>query len=155
MELVLSTQNFLISSLSISLLVTVLLPLKRSFWIFLAFSTRSLIAFESSDGESAASFSNLIRGTSTWRSIRSRMGPEILRWYFMIADGLQEQIFCGSVALPQGQGFIAAMSVKRAGNSRVPWARETEMRPSSSGCLKFSKTPRANSGNSSKNKIPR
>ena len=55
---------------------------------------------------------------------------------------------------PHGQGFIAATSWKRAGNSACRAARETTMRPVSSGSRSASSAARGNSGSSSRNSTP-
>lgn len=52
------------------------------------------------------------------------------------------------------QGFIAATSWKRAGNSAWRAAREMEMRPDSSGSRSVSRTLRPNSGSSSRKSTP-
>lgn len=52
------------------------------------------------------------------------------------------------------QGFIAATSWNSAGNSAWRAARETVMRPDSSGSRKTSSTPRSNSGSSSRKSTP-
>jgi site-specific DNA recombinase len=54
----------------------------------------------------------------------------------------------------QPQGFIAATSWKRAGNSACRAAREITMRPVSRGSRSASSAARWNSGNSSRNKTP-
>lgn len=59
-----------------------------------------------------------------------------------------------SPKLPQGQAFIAAIKVKLAGKITEPEARDTEIVPSSNGCLKLSNTFLGNSGSSSRNKTP-
>src|SRR3989344_9193894 len=60
-----------------------------------------------------------------------------------------------SPKFPQGQAFIAATKVKLAGKITELDALETEIVPSSSGCLKLSRTFLRNSGSSSRNKTPR
>ena len=60
----------------------------------------------------------------------------------------------GSPAQPQGQGFIAAISWKRAGNSHCRAAREIVTRPDSSGSRRTSSALRDHSGNSSRNSTP-
>jgi hypothetical protein len=55
---------------------------------------------------------------------------------------------------PQGQGFIAATSWKRAGNSARRAAREMVIVPVSSGSRSASSAARGNSGNSSRNSTP-
>lgn len=59
----------------------------------------------------------------------------------------------GNLATPP-HGFIAATNWKRAGNSACLAARETMMRPDSSGSRSTSRTLRANSGSSSRNNTP-
>src|SRR6266849_566553 len=51
----------------------------------------------------------------------------------------------GSMAWPQGQGFIAATSMKRAGSTAAPVARTTETSPSSSGWRRASSEARPRS----------
>lgn len=55
----------------------------------------------------------------------------------------------------QPQGFIAATSWKRAGKSAWRAAREMWMWPDSRGSRRTSSTRRSNSGNSSRNRMPR
>ena len=59
-----------------------------------------------------------------------------------------------SLKYPQGQGFMAATSMKRAGKLSDMAARAMVTVPSSSGCRITSKTLRGNSGNSSRNSTP-
>ena len=67
------------------------------------------------------------------KSIRSMMGPDNFLLYLAICPGVQVQTFSASVELPQGQGFIAATKMNLAGYVMLPWAREIETSPSSSG----------------------
>ena len=60
----------------------------------------------------------------------------------------------GSMAYPQGQGFMAAPIMNLAGQVTVPLARLIEISPSSMGSRKASRTLRLNSGSSSRNKTP-
>ncbi len=80
----------------------------------------------------------LHRGTLTRRSIRSSRGPEIFSTY--LATSRSEQVHRpeGCPRQPHGQGFMAATSWNRAGRCRVPPARVTVTRPSSSGWRRVS-----------------
>ena len=53
--------------------------------------------------------------TEICKSILSKIGPEILFWYFEIWFGPQVQGFLGCIAYPQGQGLALATSIKSAG----------------------------------------
>src|SRR6185312_12619155 len=59
-----------------------------------------------------------------------------------------------SLKYPQGQGFMAAASMNRAGKVSDMEARAMETVPSSSGWRITSSTLRGNSGNSSRNSTP-
>ena len=74
-------------------------------------------------------------GTSMWMSIRSSSGPESLAMYFWRARG-------SSPAWPDCVGFIAATSMKFAGNFTDPCTRATVTSPPSSGCRNISSTYR-------------
>ena len=60
----------------------------------------------------------------------------------------------GEPSWPQGQGFMAATSWQRAGNSACRAAREMVMRPLSSGSRSASRAARGYSGSSSRNRMP-
>ena len=66
----------------------------------------------------------------------------------------QRQARCSLPNQPHGQGFIAAISVNRAGNVSARPARAIATRPSSSGWRSASSTSRPNSGSSSRNSTP-
>src|SRR3989304_4395110 len=66
--------------------------------------------------------------------------------------GVQRHSRVGSLKKPQGQGFIAATSTKRAGKVRLVVAREIVTRPSSSGWRRTSRAVRRDSGGSSRNR---
>src|ERR1700731_2288438 len=72
----------------------------------------------------------------------------------MIGDR-QVQAWRGSPRWPQGQGFIAASSEKRAGKTSRARARTTLIEPSSSGWRRASSVSRRNSGSSSRKRTPR
>ena len=55
---------------------------------------------------------------------------------------------------PQGQGFIAATNINLDGNTWVCLTLETDIFPSSIGCLNASKVFLLNSATSSKNNTP-
>jgi hypothetical protein len=74
--------------------------------------------------------------------------------YFLIWGGVQLHSFLGSVKYPQGQGFIAATNINRAGKLNEKEARETRTRPSSMGWRRTSSTCLGNSGSSSKKSTP-
>lgn len=95
--------------------------------------TRALIFLEDSDSVVEVRSSKFTLGTSTVRSILSRMGPDTFWVYLRIWCGVQIHMRFGSVRYPHGQGFIAAISINCAGNVTVPEAREMEMTPSCSG----------------------
>ena len=73
------------------------------------------------------------------------------------ASRCAEQLHCaaGSPRPPQGQRFIVATSMKRAGKTTRPAARETETKPSSSGWRSASSVGRWNSASSSRSSTPR
>ena len=58
-------------------------------------------------------------GTSTWMSIRSSNGPDILERYFRICSAVQQHLPRISPSQPQGQGFMA----------KLPSLRKTQIRP--------------------------
>ena len=71
--------------------------------------------------------------TATVKSIRSRSGPEMRDPYRAICIGEQRQGRDTSPWYPHGQGFIAPISMNRAGNDTVRKARAIRTQPSSSG----------------------
>ena len=148
-------QNCFISFIPISLLEEIGRAANLSSCFFLARLTRWRTDALSSATFSEDNLSNFTGGTSICKSILSRSGPEIFRLYFKTWAGEHWQSRAGSVNFPQGQGFIAATSIKRAGKLIARWARATEIIPSSSGWRSASRTWRLNSGNSSRNKTPR
>ena len=87
-------------------------------------------------------------------SILSKSGAEKRRQYCSIARGAHKQILSEQPKLPQGQGFAASKSWKRAGYSVVLPARLKLTFPSSSGTRSACKTEMRNSEASSKNKTP-
>ena len=83
--------------------------------------------------------------------MRSMRGPESLARYFSIARWLtSSRAIC-----PLGVGLSAPTSMKRAGKRTEPCEREIVTHPSSSGWRNVSRTPRANSGISSRKSTPR
>ena len=117
--------------------------------------TRSrMAALDSPGGASPRSACGGRRAIARCRSMRSSSGPEIRPQYWRIRSGLQRHREDGSPAQPQGHGFIAATSWKRAGNSALRPARATVMRPDSSGSRSTSSTARCHSGSSSRNSTP-
>src|SRR5438552_925038 len=71
-----------------------------------------------------------------------------------ISGGVQWHSRERSLKYPQGQGFMAAASMNRAGNVSDMAARAMHTVPSSSGWRMTSSTLRGNSGSSSKNSTP-
>ncbi len=95
------------------------------------------------------------------RSIRSRRGPDNLPWYLWICFGVHLQRLVRRFEsrgwvfkLPHGQLFIAARRRKSHGYFADDFAREIVMKPSSSGCLRTSRTWRGNSVISSRKRTP-
>src|SRR3989344_4519909 len=149
-------QYFLIWGICISEFTNMPSLANRSFWTWRAFSIFILIAAEEfSPLDWPANFSYFTAGTSIKISILSIRGPESFLLYIDTCEGEQVHGFSGLLRYPQGQGFEAAMSMKRLGNINVFLAREMVIFPSSMGWRKDSKTSRWNSGNSSKNSTPR
>src|SRR5262249_16128931 len=70
--------------------------------------------------------------------MRSRSGPEMRLTYFFTSKGVQAQCLSGWPRWPQGQGFIAPTSVRRAGKVTDMAARAIVTTPSSSGCRRTS-----------------
>ena len=95
------------------------------------------------------------RGIVTHRSIRSRSGPDTRAGVALrrrpAGSGIGPSRRRPS---PQGHGFIAATNWKRAGNVVARPTRAIDTRPSSSGWRSASRTSRANSGSSSRNRTP-
>src|SRR5690554_1523781 len=87
-------------------------------------------------------------------SILSSKGPDILLKYRCISAGDDITGASGSLKYPPGLGFILATNIKLDGYVTVNFAREIVTSRSSNGCRITSKTPRLNSGSSSKNKTP-
>src|SRR5699024_8777999 len=77
--------------------------------------TRCRIWEEGSPGAWEDNSSYSTGGTSTCRSIRSRIGPESRDRYRSTALGVQVQGRVGWPKYPQGQGFMAATSINRQG----------------------------------------
>src|SRR6266851_2858523 len=129
---------------------------RRSLWRPRAAITRSRTsALDSAKTAVRSSSPAGCRGTSTCRSIRSRIGPDSRARYRCRSIGVHSQSRRGSPAKPQGQGFDAAIRMKRAGSTACPRERATASRPSSSGCRSASSASRRNSVISSMNKTPR
>jgi hypothetical protein len=74
--------------------------------------------------------------------------------YLSMAIGVHLQTRRASPRKPQGQGFMAATSMKLAGNVVDVSARAMVTTPPSSGCRSTSRLPRLNSGSSSRNRTP-
>src|SRR6267143_723163 len=111
-----------------------------------AIATRSRTVAELSPAGIAASSDGFSAPASTCRSILSRMGPETRLRYRCFSSTVHWHR--GSPSYPQGQGFIAAMSMKREGSSAAPRARTTATSPSSRGWRRASRAARPNSGSS-------
>src|SRR5215510_13512430 len=147
-------QYFRINRGDICALQKILSLAKRSNCTRRARTTLSRMSDELSPGASLASSLNFTAGTSMCMSIRSSNGPEIFDTYRWIWIGEHLQSRVGSLKNPQGQGFIAAASMKRDGNVNDIDARLIVTLPSSNGCRRTSSTFRSNSGNSSRNSMP-
>jgi hypothetical protein len=93
--------------------------------------TRVRILAEDSATPSAARLRYGTGGTSTCRSKRSRRGREMRPRYFFPSRGMQAQGWSGLPRWPQGQGFIAPTSVRRAGKVTDMVARAIVTTPSS------------------------
>ena len=85
-------------------------------------------------------------GKRRCRSMRSSKAGDAAR-VARHRSGVQAQARAGCPRHPQGQGFMAATSWKRAGNRAVRMAREISTRPVSSGSRSDSSVRRLNSGN--------
>ena len=72
-----------------------------------------------------------------------------------MAAEAQRHSLTGSLANPQGHGFIAEIMVKLAGNVTEPEARASVTFRSSSGWRRTSRVCELNSGNSSRKRTPR
>src|SRR5690606_34036051 len=100
----------------IPLLVGFALPLNRSCWIRRARLTRSRIDAERSPGFVEVRVLKSTRDTSTWMSMRSNKGPDILDRYRCTWRGVHVQGRSSShPKKPQGQGFIEPTSMNSAG----------------------------------------
>jgi hypothetical protein len=94
-------------------------PARRS-WIARAAKTLDLTcSLDSGVGPSYCNKKDFGRFTSTCRSILSNSGPDILPRYLLTCSALQLHRPLSSPRWPQGQGFIAATSCKRAGEGFV------------------------------------
>ena len=114
--------------------------------------TRSATQAVDSPNSSPKSSSTPGRWTNTRTSKRSKNGPLKRRRYFVNATSSHSHE--PGAPPPQGHGFVAPTSVKRAGRVRRVCARETRMTPSSRGWRRASRTEGANSPSSSKNNTP-
>ena len=83
------------------------------------------IVAEGSPGAASRSSSIESAGASTWMSMRSSSGPEILPRYLRTCIGEQVHSRRRSPRWPHGQGFIAATSISREGRVTLAAARET------------------------------
>ena len=89
--------------------------LYRSAWRLRAASTRERIAAEGSPEVAPCISNGASGGTDTWRSRRSKRGPEIFRRYDWIWPMLHMHGLVGWPKYPHLHGFIAAISMKRDG----------------------------------------
>ena len=126
----------------------------RAAWRDRARPTRRRISAVDSPGLEDVSASPETAPTVTMRSNRSRSGPERRSRYLSIWWGVQRHSFEGSPANPQGQGFMAPTSRKRAGKTATPAARAIRTTPSSTGWRSTSRARRPNSGISSRKRTP-